>query len=79
MSATIEGVREALRGGARLDVVRLLFLVNSNHKWGVQVWKKDRTRGGNEKWTKVVLLVPNDGETVGDLLKMLGEMVEEEQ
>lgn len=68
-------VREAMADGARLDVVRLFF--NPKHKWGVHVYARSTTPTGREKWTKVILIIPNDGETVADALKMLGTMAVE--
>jgi len=69
----LEQVRVAMRNGARLDVVRMLF--NPTRPWGVQVWEKAKTRGGNDKWVKITLILPNEGETVVDVLNLLGTMV----
>lgn len=68
-------VREAMQNGARLDVVRLFF--NPTHKWGVHVYAHGTTPSGRDKWTKVTLILPNDDETISDVLKMLGDMAEE--
>lgn len=72
---TLTKVREAMAGGARLDVVRLFF--NPTHHWGVHVYSHGTTPSGRDKWTKVILIVPNDGENVGDVLQLLGQMAED--
>jgi hypothetical protein len=72
---TLAKVRDAMRDGARLDVVRLFL--NPNHKWGVHVLAHSTTPSGRDKWTKVVLIIPSDGETVADTLALLGTMAEE--
>lgn len=72
---TLERIQRAMKDGARLDLVRLHF--NRSQHWGVYVWELGKTRAGNDKWVKVVLLVPSEGETVSDLLLMLGKMAEE--
>lgn len=75
-TALVERFRAAMRDGARLDVLRLFF--NPTHKWGVQVYERGKTKGGNDKWVKIpTLLLPSEGETIADVLKMLGDMAEE--
>ena len=76
LGETLNHVQVAMAEGARLDIVRLF---NPRHPWGVQVWEQGRTRGGNDKWIKVCLLLPNDGETLVDLLTLLGNMTLEEE
>ena len=75
MTDTLVKVREAMATGARLDVVRLFF--NPNHKWGVQIYSHSTTPSGRDKWTKIILILPDAGETVSDVLSMLGGMAEE--
>jgi len=67
-------IRKALtEGRARLEVVRIFF--NPQFQWGVQVYAKDSTPG-RTRWKKLgPLILPNEGETVADVLRMLGEMV----
>lgn len=69
---TLARIRAAMREGARLDVVRTF---STTFPWGVQVYEKGRTRGGNDKWVKIPMtLFPSEGETVADVLAMLGGM-----
>lgn len=72
---TLVRIKKAMAEGARLDVIRLFF--NPDHKWGVQVYEKGKTKGGNDKWVKIILILPNEGETVTDVLTMLGKMAED--
>ena len=72
---TIEGLRALLPSNARFQVVRLYF--NQQTPWAVQVYQRGMTKGGNEKWTKFVLILPRDGETAADVLRMLADMTEE--
>lgn len=73
---TLDRIRAAMKDGARLDVTRLLL--NPTHRWGVQVYERGKTKGGNDKWVKIIMVLPNEGETVSDVLKMLGDMAQEE-
>lgn len=77
MSAPLDQIRKALTtGGARLEVTRIYL--NPNHKWGVQVHAQDGIQPGTGRWKKVgPIILPTEEQTLGDLLKMLGDMAAE--
>lgn len=72
---TLDKIKAAMKEGARLDLVRLLF--HPTQKWGVKVYERGQTRGGNDKWVMVITIIPNDSETLADTLKMLADFADE--
>lgn len=75
--AALARIRAAMSGvhGARLEVVPLLL---SGKGSAVQVYEVTATESGRFRHKKCgPLIVPGDGQTVADVLHMLGDMTSE--